>query len=491
MHGFSGPLTESGLFWFAVSAAVPLAFSVSRINRDLWYDEAYTVGSFAAQPIGTIVTSYPAPNNHILFTVLLRPFYLLSDSEISLRLLPLLCALGTLTCVFALARRLGGTPAAVCATAVSGLNQVFLNYTMQVRGYTLSMLLCPLIVMIAGSRPPGDGSKLRTTAIVLCGSAFLYVLPSNVLFLAPIAAASVLCAWLTTRRPIAVARECFPWVLALVVAAACYFPVWQDLVRAGSNRRATPDVALWTGAEFIAATARDQMPLLLAVPGGLAVLLRRAARTRPSLLLTAMPIVAAIPLATVSGVAPFARTYTPVVPLLGIALGWCLTMTVSIVLQFAGRASPARVATVGLALVMLVSLPRLTTFETRLTSYVRSGLREDPYYVYTAGRFRPSAVAAFIAGRARARERYICCFTNADQSNLGYYLTRYNVPYRSAGAPSDRWTVYVIAGANPDYATIAAKHGLTTELLQSFPLAIDTGYFRVFQSPVPIPVPSL
>ena len=54
--------------------AVALAgvLRVQKLGNSLGHDEAYTLEAFASQPYQRIVTSYAAPNNHILHTLLVR-----------------------------------------------------------------------------------------------------------------------------------------------------------------------------------------------------------------------------------------------------------------------------------------------------------------------------------------------------------------------------------------------------------------------------------
>src|ERR1700760_4745004 len=91
--------------WFVLAAAAPLVHCASRLNLDLWHDEIYTIDYFVSRGPAFVVTDYSAPNNHILFSLVMWPFYLLSESNFCLRLPSFLFTFGTLGFVFRLANR--------------------------------------------------------------------------------------------------------------------------------------------------------------------------------------------------------------------------------------------------------------------------------------------------------------------------------------------------------------------------------------------------
>ncbi|MBL9122543.1 MAG: hypothetical protein JNG90_02845, partial [Planctomycetaceae bacterium] len=181
--------------WWLLAAAVPIYLLASRLTLDLWADEVYTLYDFAAQPIARIISDYSAPNNHILYSLVLHPLALVTQREIWLRLPSLGFALGTLLLVFRLALRTSGVTSAIGATLALGLNVMFLTHALQVRGYGLSMLLLAGLLELAIPGAPGSTRRHRLVLVPLVGAAFLYVLPTNALFLAPVGIAAVLLAW--------------------------------------------------------------------------------------------------------------------------------------------------------------------------------------------------------------------------------------------------------------------------------------------------------
>ena len=299
---------REGWRWLLVGVLPGVLLCAARLRLDLWYDEVYTLYHFAARPAAEIVTDYSAPNNHILFTLMLRPVYLValgSGAWWLLRWLPLLVSVGTLLLAYRLARRLGGWPVAVVATWLLGLCQMFLIHTMQLRGYGLSMLLLVWLAdwaVAAGTRGEtvsrDEASPARSArqwrpmaAVAIGGAAFLYVVPTNLLFLlALMLAVGIRTAWVA--RP--VGRRAWqavaPWLAAVALAAICYAPVAGELLAlrrgGGDNSGAVVTKAGRAMVGFYRAALYDAWPLagiaLVYGAGALAIEARAAWRGRRS-----------------------------------------------------------------------------------------------------------------------------------------------------------------------------------------------------------------
>jgi len=476
--------------WWVLAAAVPLALCASKLDRDLWYDEAYTLDVFVSQPWVEIATDYSAPNNHVLYSLVLRPVYLLSDSEYLLRLPSLLFSVGTLAIVFRLARRWSGLPGGVLATASVGLTQMFLTHTMQVRGYGLSMFLAAWLGWVAVAESPGVWWR-RAATIGLVGAAFLYVLPTNLLFFLPLAAVAVTWTAVRDRRLRSALGESAAWGLACLVAALVYLPIVGQIldVGAGHQRASAGGVLVLTCQVFSAAT-RDWLPILPLAALGLAFWIRDVLR-RPARRRVVLPLVAGAMLAgpfcltAVFGVMPFIRNYTPLLPFWGLAMGWLLAE----LLAAAGRFLPAvrsdfAQAPLGLILLASVALPRICTYPARLTEHRRREFAQDGYYDYYAANFHPSDVARYLQQTIGPQERYVICFADADHFPLWHYLRRVGIPLERLGrsSPAGPPVVYVIAPALADYQTLSAKSGLPVDVIRRFPLVRDFGYYRLYRS---------
>ena len=353
-----------------VSAAAPLALCALRLGLDLWNDEVYTLAEFVAKPWTQIVTDYSAPNNHIFYSLVLRPVYLYSNSVFWLRLPSLVFAAGTLAMTFRLVRRWSGLAAAMFATALLGLTQMYLVHAMQIRGHGLSMFLAAWLGDLAfpGPRTPPWSRLVLVTTV---GALLLYTLPTNFLVLVPLAVTAVAWQCLTASRqgisPESVQGECgnhrsgrdaleelhrrengtvpfvrttaramrrrgieaAAWSGACLLAAALYFPVRAQLLHAGREAVAFG----FLGAGSLAGTVlrdavHDWLPILPAAIAGLALWVRRVSRQRSSDT-WAMPLVALggvlgpFVLAGLTGIWGFERVFCPILPFLMAVLG-CL-----------------------------------------------------------------------------------------------------------------------------------------------------------------------
>jgi hypothetical protein len=528
--------------WFILAAGVPLAICASRLNLDLWHDEIYTIDYFVAQGPAFIVSDYSLPNNHVLYSLLLWPVYLLSDSNFVLRLPSLACTLGTLALVFRLAQRWAGISAAVIATALLGLNQMFLIHTIQVRGYPLSMLLA--IGLASLVLPEANFNAWRRRAmIVLAGAAFLYVLPTNVLFLLPLASVAV-AASAGRREGIArIAAEAATWCAAALVAAFAYLPIAGQVLQAGGARGLadsadagarlarllSPD---WTSSgrlaiDFVSPATRDVWwlgPLLVAGLAAWAVHRPKAISqcgaappspvpAPPSAELEAAPAAQRCPgiclglvlttwcgvflLCGVLHISPFERNFCPLLPLTAVAAGCLLDeLLQALGARLSNRWSPAWTAAGGLVLLLAAIGPRLASYASRLDERRRevAGQRwpvQDGYYNYYAADYRPSAVANWLAEHHIERKPYAICLADEDQLDLSYYLRRAGLPrfhgLSTAGDPRPV-AVFAAAPAAAPWSRLAGTCGLTESQLRHFKLVGDFGYHQLFRSPRSLPV---
>lgn len=489
--------------WFVLAAAIPLVLCTNKLNHDVWFDESYTISTFASQSFINIATTYPEPNNHVLYSLLLRPFYLMSHHEYVLRLPSLLCTAGTLLFAFRLGLRFGGATTGTLATLALGLNQMFLIHTMQIRGYALSMFLAAWLGDLA-FRCDSERTRKRLAAIAMVGAALLYVLPSNVLFLAPLSAAAVgWTAW-QTRNSKFVYLETAAWCFAGLLGVLCYAPIWRQVMAHAGSQRSTLQDSVDLAWQFFSSATRDAWPWL-PVPlaaGAMCWVVRmrrptESSRTasvsssRPNdlalfILLLAMlagPFVSTFML----HVKPFVRNYCPALPfvaLLQARLVSELWFAILRLIPALRNKTEVNALAAGLGAVLLagVFLPRLLSYPARLAAYRDKQLPEDGYYVYYAAEFRPSQVVEYLVSSIAADEYYLLCFTDEEQSQLGYYLTVTGLPYRRTKENATQGTlavVYVIATRHPDYEALSQQCGLPPDIIREFQIVSDSGYYQV------------
>lgn len=493
--------------WLLVACALPVVLCISRLNDDLWYDEIYTL-SFAEQPLSAIAQDYSAPNNHVLFTMLLRPFYALSPINWMLRLPSLLTSIASLVCVFYLGRKLGGVPLGVATTMALGLNQMFLGHTMQVRGYSLSMALAAglaIAVVHAGPRSWG-----RVVAIVILAAALVYTIPTNALATVGLAMTALGVAWFSMRRVNVLLFELATWAVAALLVMGLYLPLYKQVLDAGSDAAA----GSWAGTlrlagRFYWAALHDFVALIPVAIVGMVAIARKASQpatgehpddaepdnSYPTLLFTWVLLVTlTVPfLATaVLGLSPFERVYTPLLPFVSLAVAWLTVEGAQAVLTFLAhkrnRPLPgtAAVSIATLLLLAMATLPWLFTYPGRLTEFRQQQFAQDGYFNYYAANYHPSQVAAYLRRVVPNDQPYLIAYDDADMLNLRWYLADANVePGRLMDTPQGDTLarVFLVLPPLPRYDRVAAMTGLSEDTLKELPRTADFGYYRVFTSP--------
>lgn len=480
--------------WFILSAAVPLAHCASRLELDLWHDEIYTVDHFVSRGPLFIVSDYSLPNNHVLYSLILWPFYILSDVNFMLRLPSFLFTAGTLAIVFAIALRSGGVVGAVLSTSLLGLNQMFLIHTLQVRGYGISMFLTAWLTSLVLTE--GAHQWRRWFAVAVAGAAFLYVMPTNLLFFAPLAVASVLVR-LARRDPLRqIAADGAAWFVAALVALACYSPIatqvqaiakasspssWSllPLIMAGFLRPATHDY-IWFAPLIVASL------VALAWPTG------DGTPRRWILPALGLGIVAAAFLLTAMlRISPFERNYCPLLVPLGLSGGWLLAELVQVArARLLPSAAPDAAAAASLALAAVVLCPQLWTYPRRLKErreQVENQWITDGYYCYYAADYRPSALVRHLAERGIERVPYRICYTDADFLNLWWYFAHTDL-YLFNGPPRSERVLFAIVPAPEPWETVERDCRLTADHIRALKLVDDFGFYRLYQSAQPIDV---
>ncbi|MGQ9549532.1 MAG: glycosyltransferase family 39 protein [Roseiflexus sp.] len=179
----------------ACLAALPCLIYIitAYINLDFWYDELYTLHHFVFVPISTIVTDYRAPNNHI-FANILNHIYLyginVDDYDLlrypwKIRMLMLFYTFLTFIYVYRTAKDFFDPKAGFFAVLILGSTLPFINFAVQVRGYSLSMTLFSMLLYY-NHRFYESRSKVSGFFVVILTSLLFYTIPSNIYIIAPI-----------------------------------------------------------------------------------------------------------------------------------------------------------------------------------------------------------------------------------------------------------------------------------------------------------------
>ena len=160
------------------------------VFRDLWFDEALTIGEFMQLPtIGTIYSHYIIPNNHIIYTISLKiwdqlysPF---CSPDLYWRLFTVLTSVVLVVIIFTRWRKRYGTLSVTLLLFAFCLSLPFSIYSTAVRGYMLSMLwivVCYEFARAWTNRPSwNSGTGYFVFSLLAVGT-----IPSNLLALGAI-----------------------------------------------------------------------------------------------------------------------------------------------------------------------------------------------------------------------------------------------------------------------------------------------------------------
>jgi hypothetical protein len=170
------------------------------LNKSIAYDEAYTFIHFASRPFKHILADYSAPNNHIFHTILVGISYRLFGGQAwVLRLPAFMAGILMIPAMYMVARRFFSAYQALAAAGLVAVIPLFINYSVNGRGYTMLVLFALLLANFAGilvTRP----SKLALLAFTLTAALGFYTIP---IFLYPMAGISlwVLATYLFQNEP--------------------------------------------------------------------------------------------------------------------------------------------------------------------------------------------------------------------------------------------------------------------------------------------------
>jgi len=202
------------------------------IFLDLWNDELYTLEYFVFVPKLTTITDYHVPNNHVFANLVfgawtqaqgIHSVHDIIAMPWNLRLLLLVFAAGKVMLIYFAAERVQ-RHAGLFAALTLIFTVPFVTYSLQVRGYGLSMFLIATLIWLAVQ----GNSRWVFIAMVVCAALLAYTIPSNYYVLVSFIGGLVGCFVLDRRRQ---------WLWKAVAAAgglvlslALYLPILHEIL---------------------------------------------------------------------------------------------------------------------------------------------------------------------------------------------------------------------------------------------------------------------
>jgi hypothetical protein len=372
---------------------------------EYWNDELYTLSSFVFRPAFEIVTDYHAPNNHILFSLLMHGWTTCIgikslpqaiDHVHLARLCPFLLSALAITFTYRSAHRLAGSWAAIISATVLITTIPFYNYATQIRGYGLSMCMAAWLGSAMTDAYYAPKGKLGFAQIIVATAFCIYTLPSNLYFCISLFIA-LIAVWYILRRgsPLDTFKVIGNILLAVAIGGMLsillYLPILRQVLHHYvSSPRKSNQLLLTSALPIIAyhfLSARYLL-LLLILPVSLLLLKRQ-----PKLAAIAMgvPIILFVLPFVFSDIrhsnAPHRIFLTPL-PLIAIALGvvFCRSMT------FIRHRVWQHLTGLAICLYcMVVCFLQVDKAQAKVASDIRDGQRSgDLYYQFNLHYFHPS-----------------------------------------------------------------------------------------------------
>lgn len=215
--------------WGALAAIVALALGcrLVALAQPMRYDESVTWALFAGRSWSTIVSWYPFPNNHVLFSLLAKLTSRLAPwSPWALRLPAFVAGIAIVPLTWEVGRRRLDPASALGGAALAAGATSLVLYSTNARGYALEVALALWLVLLADRLRERDSAR-RWVAFALVAAAGLYTIPVMLYPMGSAALWLLLDAWPRPpaerrRRVAALAAACAG---AVLLATICYLPI--------------------------------------------------------------------------------------------------------------------------------------------------------------------------------------------------------------------------------------------------------------------------
>lgn len=159
------------------------------LHNDFWQDEIYTLQHFVFVPWKTVLTDYHSTNNHILFSVLVKALTGLAgmhslvdaiETPYLVRAVPFFFALLSVIFFYRGMLKHYGRSFALTGVSVFCTSIVFVDFAVQLRGYSLSILITVLLLFAFIDFFKNDSNRWHVFILFLLNGLNLLCLPTNI-----------------------------------------------------------------------------------------------------------------------------------------------------------------------------------------------------------------------------------------------------------------------------------------------------------------------
>ena len=217
------------LFLLCISGIILL----NHLNRPIWFDEAWSIMAYSPLSWSKIYTSYTAPNNHILFNMLLHSYLQLVSgffpaSEVLFRIPIAFTSLTTIYLMFFFWKKRIGTKITFIIVLSFIMSPVFAIYGTAVRGYMLSILfiLCALESVLKYST---TRKRRYILTYFFCSLLAIAVIPSNLFALVLLLLFPLMKSKNIHQFYKLILKNISIILCPFIAFILCYEPIWRSL----------------------------------------------------------------------------------------------------------------------------------------------------------------------------------------------------------------------------------------------------------------------
>jgi MFS family permease len=434
--------------WQILIVLIPfVVWNAGQLNRDLWYDEVVDLDEFALTDVTHTVSEYAGlhGNHHTLFNLVnnlytrligVRELNQLTDRPWLLRILQFAIGFLSIGFTYAAGKRFFYKNTGFLAGLILVTSVPFLNFSLQLRGYSISMALVPVILYLVWGYEEGL-AKRSLVLLVMVLALFLYTMPSNSYLVLSL---GVVYAWRWVRKrkkPHLMILIAIGLSLGLFILA--YSPLMDEFLKGkfGASSPASRSASLTVLLPAVFAHILSFRYLLL-IPFllGLMPFYRSGMKggktsKQVSVRLYELGILFLLPffISFLRQDAPFQRTFVHLAPI------WSLLFAAGIARLFKKMQWKPKYTRALTAVILFYCVGTLaysnTHIQRRLYSDLSRGVREQDifYTYYLSSYYRPSGVIESFASLYRDQPAPIIMADEADRMALDHYLAKNGLGY--------------------------------------------------------------
>jgi dolichyl-phosphate-mannose-protein mannosyltransferase len=227
-HGLRSTLANESRLHLGALVVVTLVAVVVRLEflfQPMRYDESVTYVHYASRPWYIALTTYTAPNNHVLHSELVHlTTAVLGGAEWAIRLPALVAGILLVPATYVAGRALYGRHAGLVGAGLVAASSLLVEYSTNARGYTL-LALCFGLLLALGTRLLRTSDQAEWLAFAALGAIGVFTVPVMLYAFGAVATWLGL-SFLLAREWRLLLRRLLPSVAAAaLLAAIAYAPI--------------------------------------------------------------------------------------------------------------------------------------------------------------------------------------------------------------------------------------------------------------------------